>query len=668
MTGIPDGAPVAVVASRYRLRELVGTGGMGAVWRASDELLGREVALKQVRLSDLPTADDALARERTMREARIVAALHHPHIVSIFDVVVERDEPWLVLEFLPSRSLGGVLAERDTLPPVEVAAIGADVAEALAAAHAAGIVHRDVKPDNVLLSRPSAAGPVVKLTDFGIAHTAAAPAITATHVLTGTPAYFAPETARGEGTDSRSDVYSLGATLYAAVEGHPPFGSDTDNVLALLARIGRGGAPLPQRAGPLTDVLRHLTADDPAARPTAAQAHDVLRRIATGTVATGTVATGTVATGTVATGTTATGTTATGTIADGRTPGGPPPAGLDVALVGPRPRPRRGRRVAAAVAAGLVVAAGVVVAVAYSRSGTDPVTPVTSPVAAPTTTAPETATIPDPATADPCSLLDVDSVKRFGATSLDPDNIVFAGCRADIARPNGGAVGFSIAFETQIEASQIGGGTRSVESGYTVVRYRPGEDFCEHRILLDDGNAVLVSAVSYDDPTATTDLCAIVDAGRAATLSRLVSHGIGRRVPLSATSPLAGVPACGLLTPEEIAASLANPTPPRPYFGDWGCNWNSFISSDRVVLTYYRGFALGESDGTPVTFAGHPGTVLAREGNCWVQFVQRTYTAGGSDRVESVWVTYWGSGSGESLCQAATSLASAAASRLPPPS
>jgi eukaryotic-like serine/threonine-protein kinase len=628
MTGIPDGAPVAVVAGRYRLRELVGTGGMGAVWRAGDELLGREVALKQVRLTDQPIADVALARERTMREARIVAALHHPHIVSIFDVVVERDEPWLVLEFLPSRSLGSVLAERGTLPPVEVAAIGADVAGALAAAHAAGIVHRDVKPDNVLLSRPSAAGPVVKLTDFGIAHTTAAPVITATHVLTGTPAYFAPETARGEGTDSRSDVYSLGAMLYAAVEGNPPFGTDTSNVLALLARIGRGGAPLPRRAGPLTDLLRHLTADDPAARPTAAQAHAALRAIA-----------------------------------DGRLPGGPPPAGLDAVPTGKGPR--RGPRVAAAVAAALAVVAGVVVAVSVSRSGTDPVGP---PVAAPTTTSPDTAAIPDPASADPCSLLDVESVKSFGATTLDPDNVSFAGCRADIARPDGGAVGFTIAFESQVEAAQIGGGTRTEEDGYTVVRYQPGNGFCEQRILLADGNAVLVSAVRYEDPSGTIDLCAIADAGRAATLERLVRDGIGRRVPLSATSPLAEIPACSLLAPEEIATGVVNATPPRPGFGDWGCKWNSFTSGDSVVVTYYRGYVLDESDGTSTAFAGHPGTVLAREGNCWVQFVQRVYSAGGSNRIEAVWVTYWGSGSGDQLCRTATTLATAAAGRLPPPS
>jgi tRNA A-37 threonylcarbamoyl transferase component Bud32 len=635
MTGIPDGAPVATVAGRYRLRELVGTGGMGSVWRAGDELLGREVALKQVRLTDQPIEDIALARERTMREARIAAALHHPHIVSIFDVVVERDEPWLVLEFLPSRSLGSVLTERGTLPPVEVAAIGADVAGALAAAHAAEIVHRDVKPDNVLLSRPSAAGPVVKLTDFGISHIATVPAITATHVLAGTPAYFAPETARGEGTDSRSDVYSLGATLYTAVEGRPPFGSDTGNVLALLARVGRGEAPLPRRAGPLADLLRRLMADDPAARPTAAQARDALRRIAGGGPEPVTTITGAPAPARVAE---------------------PEPAGR---------RPRRILRPVAAVAVALTVAAGVVVAIGAFRPGgvADRAAPVTMPA---TASVMEQVGVGDPATADPCSLLDVASLQGFGTVRVEPDNNAFSGCAAEIDRPGGVAL-YEHRFVNSAQVTQYSSGYRAEEAGFAVVDYEPEPDTCSKMVLLGDGNAITFTADDYRDRPSGADMCAILAAARTGVLTRLVEQGIGRRARLDESSPLAAVPACDLLASEDIAAVVPNPTPARPRFADWGCDWVSFTGESRLAVAYYRALPLDDGDGAPADFAGHPGRVLGAAGNCQAQFVQRGYTAQGGDHIEVVVVIYEGQGADTELCRTATALATAAAARLPPP-
>jgi hypothetical protein len=328
-------------------------------------------------------------------------------------------------------------------------------------------------------------------------------------------------------------------------------------------------------------------------------------------------------------------------------------------------RPRRGLQLAAAVAAALAVTAAVVVAVVVSRP--DGPTPG-PPAAAPTSTAPQTATVPDPATADPCSLLDVTTLQGFGTASLDPDNVTFAGCRADIERPDGGSVGYTVTFENETEVAQFRGGTRMELNGYTVITYGPADDYCEERILLADGNAVLVSAVSYEDPTGSTNLCAIVEAGRGSTVAQLVQQGIGQRARLDEVSPLAGIPACNLLTSEEIATAVANPTPARPRFADWGCDWASFTGGGSVAVSYYRGYVLGDSDGSPADFSGHPGRVLARDGNCWVQFVQRAYSAGGSDRIEAVWVTYWGSGTGDELCQSATTLATAAASRLPEPS
>jgi serine/threonine protein kinase len=267
-----------VVAGRYRLEEKIGAGAMGVVWRGTDERLGRVVAIKQVFLhSGLDDREAEEVRQRTLREGRIAARLQHPHAISVFDASIEGDEPWLVMEYLPSRSLAAVLGEQGPLEPRAVARIGRQVADALDAAHQAGIVHRDVKPGNVLLG----ADGTVKITDFGISRATGDLTLTRTGMLAGTPAYLAPEVARGEDSTSASDVFSLGATLYASVEGVPPFGSD-DNALALLHAVAAGRVIPPTQAGPLTALLMRLLRDDPAERPSAVEARRELGRIAHG--------------------------------------------------------------------------------------------------------------------------------------------------------------------------------------------------------------------------------------------------------------------------------------------------------------------------------------------------------------------------------------------------
>jgi eukaryotic-like serine/threonine-protein kinase len=268
--------PRRVVAGRYRLEERIGSGAMGVVWRGTDERLGRVVAVKQVFLNqglDEREADEV--RQRTLREGRIAARLQHPHAISVFDASIEGDEPWLVMEYLPSRSLAAMLGEHGPLEPRLVARIGRQVADALDAAHQAGIVHRDVKPGNVLIG----ADGTVKITDFGISRATGDLTLTRTGMLAGTPAYLAPEVARGEDSTFASDVFSLGATLYAAVEGVPPFGSD-DNALALLHSVAAGAVNPPVQAGPLTALIMRLLRADPDERPTPAEARRELGRIA----------------------------------------------------------------------------------------------------------------------------------------------------------------------------------------------------------------------------------------------------------------------------------------------------------------------------------------------------------------------------------------------------
>lgn len=267
--------PELLIGGRYRLVEQIAAGGMGSVWEAWDERLHRRVAIKQlhppVGLSD---ADVQLASSRAMREARITARLHHPHAVPVYDVLDHDGMPCLIMQYLPSKSLQSLLGERGTLSVAQVARIGSEVAAALAAAHSVGIVHRDVKPGNVLIDSDGAA----RLTDFGISHALGDVTLTSTGMVTGTPAYLAPEVARGVESGFASDVYSLGATLYTASEGMPPSGPG-ENPMAVLHRVASGQITAPRHSGQLTPLLTQMLAADPADRPSMAQAAEALQAL-----------------------------------------------------------------------------------------------------------------------------------------------------------------------------------------------------------------------------------------------------------------------------------------------------------------------------------------------------------------------------------------------------
>jgi serine/threonine protein kinase len=272
-TGPADGG--RVIGGRYEIAGELGRGGMGVVWLATDRLLHREVALKEISYPLYLTDEErAVLRERTLREARAAARLEDPHVVAIHDVVEEDGHPWLVMEHVRSRSLQRILEEEGPLSPAQTARIGLDVLAAIEVAHAAGVVHRDVKPGNVLVAEDGHAC----LTDFGIATTTDDPTLTSQGAVLGSPPYMAPERAHGSAPTPAVDLWSLGATLYTAVEGRTPF-DRAEPMAILLAVVGEEPAPM-RAAGPLAPVLLGLLTKDPAARTSAAEARQQLAAVA----------------------------------------------------------------------------------------------------------------------------------------------------------------------------------------------------------------------------------------------------------------------------------------------------------------------------------------------------------------------------------------------------
>jgi serine/threonine protein kinase len=258
------------IDGRYLLHEPIGTGGMGVVWRAWDERLQRWVAVKCARL------DDDRATRRLMGEARNAGRLHHPNIVGVFDYVDEGTTCWIVMEYVPSRSLAQLMAERGPLAPEEAGSIGCQIADALVKSHRAGVVHGDVTPENILVTDEG----VARLTDFGISRALGNDGTqTTTGTVRGKPRYLAPELAKGQPAGEKADVFSLGASLFAAVEGQSPYG-EAEHLMTYLARAVEGHIEPARRAGQLAEPLAALLEVEPRDRPDAAHARKLLTRAA----------------------------------------------------------------------------------------------------------------------------------------------------------------------------------------------------------------------------------------------------------------------------------------------------------------------------------------------------------------------------------------------------
>src|SRR5580693_6363438 len=257
-----------VIAGRYRLLEPVGRGAMGIVWRARDQLLDRDVAIKEVQIAEtLTDAERVNAYQRTLREAKTAARLNHPAVVTVYDVAEDEGRPWIVMQLIMAQSLDQVLATSGPLSPRRAAEVGRQLLSALTVAHAAGVLHRDVKPSNVLLGRDDRA----VLTDFGIATFQGDPRLTQTGMVMGSPGFTAPERIRGEDASPASDLWSLGATLFAAVEGHGPY-EQRGGAITTMSAIINEDAPSAPTAGALGPVIAALLRREPSDRPDASAA------------------------------------------------------------------------------------------------------------------------------------------------------------------------------------------------------------------------------------------------------------------------------------------------------------------------------------------------------------------------------------------------------------
>ncbi len=250
------------IGGRYRLSAHLGSGAMGTVWSGYDEVLQRRVAVKELKVPPGVPSQEALdLRERIMREARALGGLSHPNVITVFDVVDNDGEPMVVLELVPSRNLAMMIGESGALTIQQAAVVGFATAGGLRAAHRAGITHRDVKPGNVLVADDGR----VKLTDFGIARNAADAPMTSVGLVLGSPAYIAPEVAAGQPVTPAADLWGLGATLFAAIEGRPPYDVHGDPV-STITEVVDGEVPRPRATGPVADVIMALMVKDPDGR------------------------------------------------------------------------------------------------------------------------------------------------------------------------------------------------------------------------------------------------------------------------------------------------------------------------------------------------------------------------------------------------------------------
>ncbi|MFI0484043.1 serine/threonine-protein kinase [Actinomadura sp. 9N215] len=604
----------ALIAGRYRLVKGPIRGGTGEVWHAEDTRLPRTVVLKRVQSRD----DGTGAFDRLWSEARAQARFGHPHVVTLHDIVEEEADgqvtSWLVLEHVP----GGSLDAWPVMSPEAAAGIGAQIASALDALHSQGLVHCDVKPGNIVVTADKTA----KLADFGAAYRlGGTDTITPNGPVSHTPAFAAPEVLRGH-PEPASDVYSLGATLYALAVGEPP-----------------GAAPRLDGLGPLGGVLEALMRAAPGERPGADEARRMLAEIAGKAEP-------------EPPGHSAPTDNGPGTEQGSRTGWGRPAAFA--------------RRHPLPVAAGAVLAVAAIAAALIPLGGGDE---------APAEQKKPVSLIGDPRTADPCALAAPAALGRFGKTDLDNDYGNFDRCDVLVTVGEDNVVDVRIGMASGSEP-ETGGGPPRTMGRVQVFPEPPEEGECGRMIVLpspDGGTTISIDARQPDEPpagAAPAPFCPIADTAVASAVAVLNRGPIPRRTPPFPAESLAHKDTCTMLDNDALdVVPGIDARDPEVDYGGWGCKWQSTTQKIHVELRFDRGQPLTAEDGSPTQLGGERAFVKPDgegDGTCLVRVVHRTYAdQHGDDAIEMLFLVVQGKPPTKELCSMATSLAGAAAKQLP---
>ncbi|EDY56497.1 MULTISPECIES: serine/threonine-protein kinase [Streptomyces] len=628
------------IADRYLLQESIGRGGMGVVWLAWDERLERRVAVKCARL------DDDRAARRLMGEARNAGRLHHPNIVGVFDFVDEGATCWIIMEYVPARSLAQILTESGPLTPEAAGSIGCQIAAALAKSHHEGVVHGDVTPENILVTDEG----VARLTDFGISRALWSDVThSGTGSVGGKPRYLAPELAKGLPAGEKSDVFSLGASLFMAVEGRSPYG-EVEHPAAYLARAVEGHIEPAHRAGPLEGPLTALLEVEPRRRPDAARAqrllthaapppphiaeqlHDSRRRDLTSpTLVLRRVM----------------------RRAQGSTP-----------LVSQRLQPLRRRRLAitaVALAAAGTTTAGLLLfgPWAASKDEGDQGSRTGASDAKPSATAPAGA-IGDERTADPCGLLDAASLSRFGGTVLDPYYGEFDRCDV-LVRNSSGDDNADVQVNLDSDRDDFDDiQSTHLTAGLTIVTLKRDGRVCERAVLTADGKQVRVIGKQLGE--VAPDPCQMADAATDHVVGVLAYGPVPRRSSLPASNSLARLDTCTLLDATALKRLPGVDADNRDRgFGSWSCDWSSDDGKREVEIQFSQDNSLDSDDGTAVDVAGTRSYYVADEAeddSCTVRTPHRTYTDSvGGRTTELVQLTVYAPQPDRQLCDNATEFA-----------